>query len=156
MYRMVLPVKIVPFSLVAGALVACGQPGPTDANMIAELPLERGFYVMSDTACGQASNASLLLIRGSGMNGARDACDFTSIAQTAPTSYRAVMTCRDTQGRDTEVLTNIYQIPASTRFSYGTEDSDYRAEYRYCEQSSLPDPWRDIDLSDLIGEGSRR
>lgn len=154
--------RVLLLSLAAGALFACGHPGTTNgtgengglASVMAELPLQRGFYVMSDTACGDASHATLLLVRRAGMNGARDACDFESIEQTGPTSYRAVVTCRDIQGRGTEASTNLYEIPDAVQFSYGTDDSDYRTHFRYCEQSSLPDPWRDNDISDPVGGGN--
>lgn len=116
------------------------------------MPLNRGFYVMSDTACGDASNATLLLIRRGGMNGTRDACDFRSIEQTGPTSYRAEVACIGIQGGAAEQSTYRYEIPGSVQFSYGTEHSDYRSHFHYCEQSSLPDPWRDNDISDLLGE----
>jgi hypothetical protein len=154
--------RILLLSLVAGALFACGQPGTTDgtgdngasSGVVVELPLRRGFYVMSDTACGNASNATLLLIRRAGVNGAHAACDFESIEQTGPTSYRAAITCRYIQGGEPEASTNVYEIPDSAQFTYGTEDSDYRSHYRYCEQSSLPEPWRDNDVSDLVDEGA--
>lgn len=152
--------RVLLLSLVAAALFACNQPGTTNGtgensgsgSAITELPLQRGFYVMSDTACGHASLATLLLVRRTGMGGARDACDFESIEQTGPTSYRAVMSCRDIQGRGTEPSTNIFEIPDAAQFGYGTAGSDYRSHFRYCEQSSLPDPWRDNDISDLAGE----
>jgi len=66
------------------------------------------------------------------------------------------MTCKDIQDRDTGPSTHIYEIPDTAQFSYRTEDSDYRSHFRFCEQSSLPDHWRDNDLSDLIGERPRR
>lgn len=142
--------------LTAGALSACGQSAPGDqpagdtvsSSAIVELPLQRGFYVMSDTPCGEASNATLLLIRRDGMNWARSACDFESIGQAGPTSYRAVLACMDIQGGEIESWTVLVEITDATQFSYGSEDSDYRTHYRYCEQSSLPDPWRDNDISD--------
>lgn len=148
----------------AVGLFACGESGTRDgavdnaapANTVVELPLQRGFYVMSDTPCSNASNATLLLVHRAGMKGARDACDFETIEQTGPTSYRAVMTCRNIQGRGAEPSTNVYEIPDATQFTYGTQDSDYRSHFRYCEQSSLPDPWRDNDISDLVGEGMGR
>jgi len=145
---------------VAGVLIACGQPrtgdasdeSPAPAKTVDELPLQRGFYVESDTACTNASNATLLLIRRAGMDGARDACDFTLIEQTGPTSYRAAGVCKEIQSGNVEPSTYLYEIADTSQFSYGSEDSDYRSQFRYCEQSSLPDPWRDNDISDLLGE----
>jgi hypothetical protein len=153
-------VRLTPLLLVAGAVVACGPFGPADdagnsgasGNTVAELPLKRGFYVMSDTTCGNASNATLLLIRSEGMNGARDVCEFRSIEQTGPTSYRAAVACEVIPGGAIEPSTYIYEIPDTAQFSFGTEGSDFRSHFRYCEQSSLPDPWRDNDISDLLGE----
>jgi len=145
-------------TFVSGALAACSQSAPVGgtageaANSLSELPLKRGFYVMSDTACGNASNATLLLIRADGMNAARTSCDFKSIEQTGATSYRAAVVCNDIQGGVPEQSIYLYEIPDSAQLSYGSEDSDYRSQFRYCEQSSLPDPWRDNDISDLIGE----
>ena len=118
----------------------------------ATLPLERGFYVASDTACTEASNATLLLMRGNGMNGAREACDFSSVEQAGPTSYRAAVTCTEIQRGEAESRLWMFEIPDRRQFSYGDEGSDYRSDYRYCVQSSLPEPWRDNDISDLIGD----
>jgi hypothetical protein len=150
--------------LTAGVLCACGQSEtgarPVErsvpADTIAELPLQRGFYVMSDTSCGEASNATLMLIRRGGVNWARSACDFQAIEKAGPTSYRATVACTDIQRGEIESSTYLFEIPDATQFSYGTEDSDYRTHFRHCEQSSLPDPWRDNDISDLIGEGVGR
>ena len=150
--------RLLLLTLVAGVLafahsapVAKGGP----ANTIAELPLKRGFYVTSDTACDNASNATLLLVHADGMNGARTACDFKWIEQIGSTSYRTAMVCTDIQGEEPEHSTCVYEIPDSTQFSYGSEDSDYRRRFHYCEQSSLPEPWRDNDISDLIGRSQQ-
>lgn len=144
-------------------LVGCDRSGsadsggesPASAATLTELPLKRGFYVTTDTACDKASNATLLLLHASGMNGARTVCDFESIEKTAPANYRAAAACKDIQYGETERTVYRYEISDNTQFSYRTEDSDYRSQYRYCEQSSLPDPWRDNDISDLIGGDAR-
>lgn len=140
-------------------LVGCDRSGsadsggenPAPASSLTELPLKRGFYVTTDTACGKASNATLLLLHAGGMNGARTVCDFESIEETAPANYRVVAACKDIQYGEIERTVYHYEISDSAQFSYRTEDSDFRSGYRYCEQSSLPDPWRDNDISDLIG-----
>lgn len=145
----------------ACALAGCADHAPggefhgTAGNIVTELPLKRGFYVVSDTACGQASNATLLLVHRDGINGSRSACDFEVIEQAGPTSYRAVAVCMNIQGGEAESSTNVYEIPDATRFSYGAEGRDYRSHFRYCEQSSLPVPWRDNDISDLLGAPAR-
>lgn len=54
----------------------CERPGPLPSSAgdapraapAASLPLKRGFYVASDTPCGQASNGTLSLLQRNGMN----------------------------------------------------------------------------------------
>jgi hypothetical protein len=153
--------RLLPVLLTAGLLCACGQSGtgerPVDSTAptytIVELPLQRGFYVMSDTSCGEASNATLLLVRRSGINWVRSACEFESIRHAGAESYRAALACKDIQRGEVQSSTYHLHIPDATQFSYGTEDSDYRTHFRYCQQSSLPEPWRDNDISELVGEG---
>lgn len=45
-------------------------------RQVAVLPLQRGYYVASDTPCAKASNATLLLLRRNGIGGARYFCEF--------------------------------------------------------------------------------
>jgi len=128
-------------------------PGSSATNgALATLPLERGFYVTSDTACSEASNATLLLMRGNGMNGSREACDFTSLEQAGPTSYRAAAVCTQTQGRSAGSQLWVFEIPDRTRFRYGNVGSSHQRYYSYCAQPSLPEPWRDNDISGLLGD----
>jgi hypothetical protein len=155
--------RLLPVLLTAGVLGACGQSGtgerPVDStappDTIVELPLQRGFYVMSDTSCGEASNATLLLVHRSGINWVRTACEFESIRQAGAKSYRAALACKDIQGGEIQSSTYYFEIPDAMQFSYGTEDSDYRSHFRYCQQSSLPDPWSDNDISEkaVLHEG---
>ncbi len=124
----------------------------------ATLPLQRGFYVASDTACGAASNATLLLFRGDGFNGSRDGCDFSAIEQTGPQNYRVTEHCADFQDGPDNATTQVvdYQLTGNTRFTSKSKDG-WERDFRYCEQSSLPEDWRDNDISDLIGPaGSKR
>ncbi len=136
-------------------LAACGESAPTSgasaAATVSELPLRRGFYVSSDTACGDASNATLLLMKRDGINGSRDACAFQSIEQTGPQSYRVIEQCADLQaGADeADVQGVVWEIPDDSRFT-SKSDSGWERSFRYCEQASLPDSWRDNDISDLV------
>lgn len=149
-----------------GALLgACGQGGPsgtgagTDAALavaqagerVSELPLKRGFYVASDTPCEHASNATLLLLRRDGIGGARDSCDFTHIERVGATTYRVTERCGDLMDPgDSENYVVTWEIPNDTSFSTEREDGWPRSA-RHCEQSRLPDPWRDNDISDVTG-----
>ncbi|MDP2193611.1 MAG: hypothetical protein Q8K36_03700 [Alphaproteobacteria bacterium] len=136
-------------------LVACGKAEniPADSATgvsVAELPLKRGFYVASDTPCKEASNATLQLLRRDGIGGARDFCEFKQIAQITPQQYQVSAMCGDLHGDENsgELLSITYNLTDSTSFS-ALSDTGWEYSARYCEQSSLPDPWRDNDISDL-------
>ncbi len=120
---------------------------------VATLPLRLGFYVSSDTPCGEASNATLLLMRRDGINGARDSCEFTSIEKTGPDRYRVAEHCSELFGAQdgNSAETVEWQILSDTSFRSESE-SGWERNFRYCDQASLPDDWRNNDISDLIGE----
>lgn len=123
---------------------------PAKPIAAASLPLQRGYYVASDTPCGQASNATLQLLRRSGIGAARTLCEFKAIEQTGPTSYRVRESCSElgsTTAAATETVS--YEIANDRSFTARRADgADYKA--RYCAQSSLPSPWRDNDIRGLI------
>lgn len=146
----------VTLMLLAGLTSACGQ-GAAIAEAVAEtadaigtLPLKRGFYVATDTPCDQASNATLQLVTSRGINGARTICMFRTIDQTGPDTYRATEDCHDIQGdKPTDVRVVTYTLKGDEQFSFRNEHG-WESSVRYCPQSSLPDPWRDNDISDFI------
>lgn len=129
--------------------------GPTPAAAAAKpitapsLPLQRGYYVASDTPCGQASNATLQLLRRNGIGAARTICDFKAIEQTGPTGYRVRESCTELGGTTAATETVNYEIANDRSFTARRAGgADYKA--RYCAQSSLPSPWRDNDIRGLI------
>ena len=118
---------------------------------IAALPLKRGYYVSSDTPCGQASNATTLLLRRDGIGGARDFCEFRTIEQTAPNTYRVTEACGDLQdSAPPETSTSIYTLTGDTAFTAKSEHGWERSA-RYCAQSTMPPDWRANDISDVTG-----
>jgi hypothetical protein len=137
---------------VGGLVSACGGGVSSGSGATAQLPLKRGFYVASDTACAAASNATLLLMRQGGFNGAHDSCEFVAIEQTGPQQYRVTERCVDLQaGPDgSSQQAAIWDIPDEVTFT-SRSDSGGERSFRHCEQASLPDPWRDNDISDLLG-----
>ncbi len=74
------------------SLVCVGLPvltaGPLQAQTVTSLPLQRGFYVEAKTACGGASNATLVVVTKDGMNRAQVVDRFTKIDKIGPTTYR--------------------------------------------------------------------
>jgi hypothetical protein len=139
----------------AQAVGDAGQPGEslplaavratTAVDPVKSLPLKRGFYVASGTPCGNASNATLMLVPRESINWSRDVCTFSGIQKIGPTSYRLSARCSD-GGPSTMT----FEVPSDTAFTLNYEGGG-DSSVRYCEQSSLPDPWRDNDVSDLMG-----
>lgn len=136
--------------------IAVTEAAPTKTESgatVATLPLKRGFYVASDEPCGRASNATTLLVTREGINGSHDRCTFKKIEKTGATTYRVTSQCSNggaAWGREDEIetYTNTYELPNETSFKVTYEGGSERSA-RYCEQSSLPDPWRDNDISDV-------
>lgn len=130
------------------------QASAPKGETVASLPLQRGFYVADGTSCGQASNATLMLVRKSGINTSRVPCDFKSIEKTGANSYRVTETCSEggaAWGTEEHISTNVstYEIPNNTRFT-SKSDSGWESSARYCPQASLPEPWLNNDIADLI------
>lgn len=136
-------------------LTACGVAPAKN-----QLPLQLGFYVAADTPCANASNATLLLLRANSIGGARDVCQFLSIRQLSAQDFLVTESCADFQASETEQRLVRYQIidAVSFKLSRATAeqpvlsqpiDTDVFYQGYYCPQSSLPEPWRDNDLSDL-------
>lgn len=148
--------------LAAGLLSACGQrPATAEAETGAEgaatavevesLPLKRGFYVSTDTPCGEASNATLSLVTRDGVNGARTVCTFTRIERIGADAYRVTSACADIQGGEPpEASVDVYTLAGDSGFVMTTEYG-WETSARYCPQPSLPEPWRDNDISDIAG-----
>ena len=143
--------------LMAGLATACAQ-GVAIAEMVVgtvdsvqTLPLKRGFYVATDTPCDQASNATLLLVTSEGINSARTVCTFRTIHQTGRDTYRTTEACFDIQGDEPpDIRAATYTLKGDERFTVRA-DHGWKSSARYCPQWSLPEPWRDNDISDLIG-----
>lgn len=127
----------------------CDESGPSSVAEPAQaLPLKRGFYVSSDTACDQASNATLGLLHSQGMNGARVECVFEIVEAAGIDRYRIVEHCTEIGSSEQFQVTSVWEILSPT--SFRREDSGWQSEMRYCEQSLLPEGWREIDLEAAI------
>jgi len=132
---------------------ACDASPPQDApggtgqgpRPVATLPLQRGYYVASDTPCAEASNATLLLLRRSGIGGARYFCEFRHIERTGPATYRVDETCADFEGSAAETRQLDYVVENNVRFRSRDQDGVV-LDARYCAQPELPPDWRDTDI----------
>lgn len=134
-----------------------GDDAGSASRSVSELPLIPGFYVVSDVACEQASNATLLLVLRDGINGSQDSCDIRTIERIGSTRYRVTEQCAALQAGSGDAHTHSvdWDIPDDVSFT-STSDAGWQRRARYCEQSTLPAPWRDNDLSGLIGEPTDR
>ncbi|SHL98792.1 hypothetical protein SAMN05444159_7377 [Bradyrhizobium lablabi] len=110
------------------------------------VPVERGYYVRSDTPCQQASNATITLFNGISFGNAHLECRKPAIQKLADGSFQITEHCRDTQGRGGPwtALTTTYAVPSRTEFMRMTPYG--KASFRYCKQSDLPEPWSTTDL----------
>lgn len=122
---------------------------PPDA---AGLPLKLGYYVDRDTPCGQASNATLQLLRRTGIGASRVFCEFKRIEKLGATSYRVTEQCRElTDSRGGQARTGTYAISNNSAFAWTAADGS-KFSSRLCEQSTLPAPWRDNDIGSLLSK----
>lgn len=126
-------------------------PAEAPAARVAALPLKRGYYVASDTPCGQASNATVMLLRREGIGGSRDFCEFKEIEQTGANTYRVTEACGDLQGSAPgKVGVTTYTLTGDMAFTSRSEHGWERSA-SYCAQSSMPPDFRANDISDVTG-----
>lgn len=121
---------------------------------VASLPLKRGFYVSSGTSCGQASNATLVLVGRDGINTSRVPCKFEKIEKTGANLYRVTDRCVEggpAWGTEEQISINVttYEIKGKTAFT-SKSDNGWENSAQYCSPSSLPEPWRSNDISDSM------
>lgn len=135
-----------------GAFVAADQAGSASKLPPAigsGLPLERGYYVATDTPCSKASNATVSLLQRGGIGGARDFCEFLTVEPTAPNTYRVTQACRAFQdSAPPEVSVVTYILSGDTGFT-STGDRGWEYSARHCQQSSMPVEWRHNDIREI-------
>ncbi|WP_228243636.1 hypothetical protein [Porphyrobacter sp. GA68] len=143
----VMPVESAVGAAPSPAPVAAGTTPATAASpggeAIDSLPLRRGYYVASDTPCAQASNATLMLVSREGVSASRSSCELLRITRRGARQFEVRERC-DGENRITS-----YDIPANDRFTSTSEDG-WSNSARFCPQASLPEPWRDNDISDIV------
>lgn len=143
----------------AATLLAACTPAPSAApgdvpTASASLPLQRGFYVSQDAECGAASNATLSLLGPDGYGGARYFCRFEHIEAGSATQFRVTESCAELFVEEPPEETQVVQWTLHGDRSYTRRHADGEDQGKYCEQHSLPEPWRDNDISDVIGSSA--
>jgi len=129
------------------------------AETVAALPLDQGYYVAGHLPCGQASNATLMLVSSNGISSARSLCEFQKIQRVDATTFRAHSHCEglevDEGNRGQAVHIVTYEILARTAFRFRNEDG-WSGSARRCAQSTLPEPWRGNDTDKETFDGHDR
>ncbi|WP_099864413.1 hypothetical protein [Pararhizobium haloflavum] len=110
-----------------------------------ELPLMRGFYVDTSTTCSNASNATLFLLqRDQLVAGGREICTFAQIVPKDSRHFVVNEVCETVREMVVE-----WTIEGEGRFSRTYANGESHSA-QFCPQSSLPEPWRNNDISDRI------
>jgi hypothetical protein len=143
------------FLVLAAACTPPGPAAPPAAAAVADLPLRRSFYVTSDTACGEASNATLALLHREGLNFARADCVFTAVTARGDGRYRVADQCTEIGTGERYTGDAEWQVLSAESFALGAGDGSPR-RYRYCDQAALPEGWRDIGLAAAIAHAPDR
>jgi len=116
------------------------------------LPLRLGFYVTVDVPCSEASNATLGLLHVRGLNDSRNECVFESMQGLGPDRYRIVERCTEIVSGESSSDTVVWEVLSPDSFRR-TFETGWQSEMCHCEQSTLPEWWRDIDLDEAVDRG---
>jgi hypothetical protein len=124
------------------AAAAALQPATVD-----DIKLVRGFYVQSDTPCEEASNATLYLLRRTGLGESHTVCTFEKIEAESDLRFHVTQRCDD----GSEPSNVIIEMKSLRDFDLIYEGGS-TSKFHQCPQTELPEPWRNNDISDLITE----
>lgn len=134
----------------AACLAAAPAPGAPSGGQAVErvesIPLRRGYYVASDTPCGEASNATTTLFKGDGFY---LTCSTRSIERTGSDTYRLNETCSD-RGEPERDTSQTIRVTSDMGFAVVADDGSTWSA-RFCRQQDMPEPFSTNDLSDLLG-----
>ena len=110
------------------------------------LPIQRSFYVATDTPCREATDATIRLYNGASFGDAHAQCRRWSAKKLADGTFQVKKSCRDAQSAQNrwEAKTESYQIVSPTEFVETNEFGQFRS--RYCKQADLPSDWRVVNL----------
>jgi len=130
---------------------AAVEPAPASAApepaTVDDIKLVRGFYVEGGTPCGEASNATLYLLRRTGLGESHTVCTFEKIEAESDLRFHITQRCDD--GSEPSNITIDMKSPRDFEIVYGGGGT---SRYHQCEQAQLPEPWRNNDIRDLIAE----
>ncbi len=114
----------------------------------AQTSMQLGFYVDSGVPCAQASNATIALVRKTGINTSRVSCTFTSITPVRQNLLSYTETCTDISDPVPYASSGTLELLGPTRFHL--ERRGWETTKDYCPQSEMPEFWRHNDLSSML------
>lgn len=145
--------QAAPAVAASAAVATPATTRPAAAAKTGTLPLRRGYFVSADTPCNRASNATVNLLTGDGINASRTACTFTRVEPQGGGRYRVTQRCEELGGwgreAPPEVSTVIFEIPDDSRFTIRWPGSSSTTS-RFCPQSAMNEPFRSNDIRDLL------
>lgn len=112
------------------------------------LPLQRGYYVNAGTPCGDASAATLVLVRRTGIGNEQGLDRFRRVEKIGPATWRVTAERIDNDGRAEGTSVSTYEITGPARYRQKNEFGVFAM--RFCPQKTLPAPWRANRIGALI------
>lgn len=139
-----------------GEAPAVATPASVASEVVDRLPLQPGYYVSTDTACAEASNATLHLMseEGDGYGGFTTPpyfCEFKRIEKTAPSRFRVTEACGGTWGEEEAPQPTLseYEILSDTSYRARNQDG-WESSARRCPRQQLPVLWRGEDIGSFV------
>lgn len=111
----------------------------------------RRYYVRDGSSCSDASNATVALVHRRGINGARTACTFTAMTPVDANTFAYTESCQDLGRPEQYENTGTMKLLSPTSLWLDWDGTDGKGvTMTHCPQPSMPEPWRDTDLSSFI------
>jgi hypothetical protein len=131
------PALLKAFAATIPATTPLAQDTPAPAAT--KLPLRPGYYVNSDSPCGEANQAIIIQFTGTAFEEGSNLCVIDAVAREG-TSYTMTEKCQEqTKGKKRTANATIV-VPDSD--SFVTRVAGGTTRYRYCPISSLPASWQ--------------
>jgi len=145
------PAKPAENPVVASSQSAAVEPAVANSPLrpatVDDIKLLRGFYVEGNSPCREASNATLYLLRRTGLDESRTVCAIEKVEAESDLRFHVTQRCDD--GSEPSNVVIDMKSPRDFEIVY---EGGGASRYHQCEQIQLPEPWRDNDISNLIAE----
>lgn len=159
---MIRPIPFKGLMFAAAVLMSGACMRTASASPATTLPIEFGFYVREDVACGNFGWAPADMDPPIKLVGRRYmslssaiGCDFTSVERNDDRFFQVDMTCEFSLGGQHESYDDraTFRVldPDLDRVEIAVRDTNVAtAIYRYCPQDQLPEPFSRNDIRDVV------